>query len=408
MKYRLVCSQCGNEADESLFRGRNMLCPACGGILEVQYAGSGAYRIEGNRSAFRAEGVWHYRDLLPDSRAMVTLGEGHTPLVSCGRLSGELGIAELTVKNEGLNPSGTYKDRGVAVSISKAIDLGFDTVILGSAGNAGSSAAAYAAHAGLKCVLLLPSGAVKERVRLSMLYGARVIVVNGTIDDCIMMAQQLEREYGWYGISTARQFNPYCVEGYKTIAYELCEQYGFRLPEWVAAPIGGGSLLSEIWRGFTEMREMGMIGRVPRLLGVQADGCRPYVEHFLTGEPVKKWEAPYTIAFAIADVWPYDAAWVDKALEGSEGFAVSVSDAEIRVAQQQLVRGHAILAEPSSATAVAAVAKCRRSGLIQSDERVCCVISGNGIKDLAEMCAGIEIPVPVSNDIKSVKSLITA
>ena len=254
--------------------------------------------------------------------------------------------------------------------------------------------------------LLLPAGAVKERVRISMLYGARVILVDGTIDDCIRMAQQLEREFGWYGISTARQFNPYCVEGYKTIAYELCEQYKFQLPDWIVVPIGGGSLLSMIWRGFAEMREAGKINHMPRLLGVQADGCCPYVEHFLAGRPVKKWEAPNTIAFAIADVWPYDAAWLDEALADSEGFAMAVSDMEIRAAQRQLAQSHAILAEPSSAVTIAAVAKCRRSGMMKESERICCVISGNGIKDIAEMYSGMEIPVPVHNDLESVKSRI--
>lgn len=405
MNYRLVCSQCGKEADESHFKGSNMLCSNCNGTLEVQYTAA-SYCVEECWKNNQETGIWRYRNQLPESRAMVTLGEGHTPLVTCGKLSKEIGVAELTVKNEGLNPSGTYKDRGVAVSISKALDLGFDTVILGSAGNAGSSAAAYAAHAGLNCVLLLPAGAVKERVRISMLYGARVILVDGTIDDCIRMAQQLEREFGWYGISTARQFNPYCVEGYKTIAYELCEQYKFQLPDWIVVPIGGGSLLSMIWRGFAEMRAAGKIDRMPRLLGVQADGCCPYVEHFLTGRPVKKWEAPNTIAFAIADVWPYDAAWLDEALADSEGFAMAVSDMEIRAAQRQLALSHAILAEPSSAVTIAAVAKCRRSGMMKESERICCVISGNGIKDIAEMYSGMEIPAPVHNDLESVKSRI--
>jgi threonine synthase len=390
-----------------------MRCKSCGGCLEVAYLPEESSKrmqsIFVTPAILNAEGVWRYKNFLPESKANITLGEGNTPLVNCANLAKDLNIAELRVKNEGLNPSGTYKDRGIAVAVSKAIDQGYSCVTLGSAGNAGAAAAAYAAHGGIRCVLLLPTGAVPERVKLAKLYGADVISIKGSIDDCIRLSEKLQQRFGWCCLSTARPYNPYCVEGYKTIGYELCEQYAFNMPDWLIVPIGGGSLVSKIWEGICEIKALGLIDKVPHMIGVQAEGCCPYVKHYQTKKPVERWGDPDTIAFAIADVWPFDAKWVDKTLEDSKGTAFAVSDDDIRRAQRNLVRKNAILAEPSSATVVAALEKGLQNGLIDKKDRVCCVVSGNGIKDLTQMSSDIPMPVPIENDfdllIKTMQAL---
>ena len=412
MKYRLVCANCKKEMPEEELHGVPMRCKSCGGCLEVVYGPEeAAQRLRRTFTASAnpdARGVWRYRDFLPESSVNITLGEGNTPLVNCSNLANILDIAELRVKNEGQNPSGTYKDRGIAVAVSKAIDQGYSCVTLGSAGNAGAAAAAYAAHGGIRCVLLLPTGAVPERIKLAELYGADVILIKGTIDDCIHLSEELQKRFSWCCLSTARPYNPYCVEGYKTIGYELCEQYDFDLPDWLIVPIGGGSLISKIWHGICEIKALGLIEKMPHMLGVQAEGCCPYVEHYQSGRPVERWGAPDTIAFAIADVWPFDAKWVDNTLKESMGMAYAVSDDEIRTAQRQLVQNNAILAEPSSATVIATLKKGLLQGLIKKDERVCCVVSGNGIKDLSQMCFDIRMPIAIEDDLDAVIQTVQA
>ena len=179
----------------------------------------------------------------------------------------------------------------------------------------------------------------------------------------------------------------------------MCEQYAFDLPDWLIVPIGGGSLISKIWEGICEVKALGLIDHVPHMIGVQAEGCCPYVKHYQSAGPVERWDDPDTIAFAIADVWPFDAKWVDDTLEESMGMAYSVNDDEIRRAQQQLVQNNAILAEPSSATVISALEKGLQQGLIKKKDRVCCVVSGNGIKDLAQMCLDIQMPVAIEDDL---------
>ena len=410
MKEKLVCSACGQVSAPEALRGRAMRCVHCGGILDVQYdaVDPEARRRELSADAAEPSGVWRYASFLPESRNRLTLDEGNTPLTSCAALARRVGVAELTVKNEGLNPSGSYKDRGVAVSVSKALDDGYACVSLGSAGNAGSAAAAYSAHGAIPCVLLLPDGAVPERVKLAGLYGARVIRVRGSIDDCIRLSARLQERFGWCNVSTARPYNPYGVEGYKTLAYELCRQFRFDLPQWIAVPLGGGSLISKIWDGLQEVYALGMLRSLPRLVGVQASGCAPYVRHFETGAPPVKWEHPDTIAFSIADVWPFDWEFVDKALAQSNGLACCVDDRAIVEAQQDLASLHAVLAEPSSAATVAAVRALRASGVIGGDDRVCCVISGSGMKDIGQLCGAVPMPEILPNDPDAVAEAVSA
>jgi len=383
LEHKLVCADCGKQHKEQELKQKPLRCIACGGVLDVVYADGTTPDKRAVRMNSGNKGIWRFADFLPDCGMKLTMGEGDTALVRARNLGKKLGLDALYIKNEGQNPSGTYKDRGMAVAMSKARDMGYERVTLGSAGNAGAAAAAYAAYAGLRCELLLPTGAVRERIRLAQLYGAHVTLIDGSIDDCINFSLDLQKKFGWGCVSTARPYSPYCVEGYKTLGYELAEQFRFELPDWLVVPIGGGSLISKIWQGLNDFKNLGLLKKLPRLLGVQAEGCSPYIQHFKSGAPVEKWNNPDTIAFAIADVWPFDAELVDKALKESGGTADAVTDAEILAAMQLLAGEEGLLAEPASATVIAVLQNKVKEGLIKNHESVACVVSGNGIKDLA-------------------------
>lgn len=407
MEYRLICADCGATFEEGAPGRELMRCASCEGVLNVRYSGGRpSPDVFRSRPKSLNSGVWRYADFLPESASMLTMGEGNTPIVRATNLERKLGLDTLFIKNEGQNPTGTYKDRGMAVAISVALDQGYERVTLGSAGNAGASAAAYSARAGLRCELLLPIDAVYERIRLAQLYGAHVTLIDSIIDDCINFSLELQREFGWMCVTTARPYNPYCGEGYKTLGYELAEQFSFKLPDWLVMPIGGGSLLSKTWQGLRDLQEMGLITRMPRLLGVQAEGCSPYVKHFVSGAPLEKWGQPNTIAIAIADIWPFDAPLVDQAMEESNGTVATVNDGEILAAMKLLAGEEGMLAEPASATVIAVIQNKVREGLIAPGESVACVISGSGIKDLALSTEDIPQLRAIASDWAGVRAAV--
>lgn len=404
-----VCSLCSRPYE--MAPKERHLCPVCGGSIEPVYDFVGKrdhYRKilqEGSRN-----GIWGYRDLLPvdDDLIPVSLGEGNTPLLQADNLAKTLGIRQMFLKNETLNPSHTYKDRFSTVAVSLARQKGKTTIALGSAGNAAASVAAFAAKGDMDCFVLLPPGAVQERAWQIRSYGAKLITMEETINDCILMAKQGEDLFGWENVSTATCFHPWATEGYKTIAYEIGRQLDFQLPDWIVCPVGGGALLSKIYRGFQDMLALGLIDHLPRFVGVQAEGCMPLVQAYEeNATTATDWGTPDTIAFAIADVCTFESTTVLSLIRSTGGMAVAVSDPEIQEAMQLTGRTEAVLAEPASAVTVAAVKKLLANDTIPPEDSVACIISGNGIRDLPLMVQGLsEVPKVGLNDVDALRAAV--
>lgn len=395
MCYPLVCTVCKKPYEGLREEYR---CTHCGGSIESPVAASPDR--EDLKEAIRKgsfDGIWGYRPFLPvdDDVELLTLGEGNTPLLRAARLGGEIGLVNLMLKNETVNPSGTYKDRFAAVAISLEKHAGTRAVALGSAGNAAAAVSAYSAIAGIPCFVLLPPGAVQERVWQNQSYGARFIrVKSGGINDCIDMVTRGEKEFGWKNVSTTMRHHPRGAEGYKTIAYEIVRQLNFEIPDYVICPVGGAILISKVYRGFTELLDLGLIDRIPKMIAAQAEGCAPLVKAFKEGaEKTDFWENANTIAFAINDPVVFEGVTGLDVLRRSGGFAESVSDREIVEAMRLCARTEAVLAEPASAAVLALARKLAADGRLKKTDRVLCVVSGSALRDL-KLLADEQPPAP--------------
>lgn len=342
--------------------------------------------------------MWHYRQLLPlpaDVQA-ITLGEGATPWVNAPSLAAELDIGALGLKNEMTNPTGSFKDRQVAVGITWARARGMKAVAAVSSGNVAASVAAYSARAGMRAVLFMHGQAAPAKISQAQAYGATVIAVDDPSPRAAFALCRAACEaHGWYHLSTAGIYEPWNVEGAKTIAYELYSDYGGDLPEWVLAPVGGGGLLGGLWRGFLDLQAMGLIERAPRMAGVQAAGCCPLVEAIENGWSFSEhlahpWASPDTIAGAIADDVLFDGHTAIPAIRASLGMAVAVTDEAMAEAQRRLARREGLLCEIATASAIAAIP---HLPMLDKRTRVCCIVSGSGLKDLGRLAQSAG-PVP--------------
>ncbi len=312
-----------------------------------------------------------YRHRLPVTTAtpVIALGEGSTPLVQAPRLGAELGV-DLWLKLEGANPTGSFKDRGMTMAISKAAEDRAEAVICASTGNTSASAAAYAAHAGLRCVVVIPGGKIAlGKLAQAQIMGAVVCAIDGSFDDALRIVRELAETHP---ITLVNNLNPYRLEGQKTAAFEIVEELG--VPDWVALPVGNGGNITAFWRGFNEAVTAGDASDRPRLLGCQADGSAAMVR----GEDVLE---PETVATAIRIGRPVRRVEAAAAARESEGGFVAVSDDEILRWYERIARLEGVFCEPSSATSVAGVARARAAGTIVEGERVVCVLTGHGLKD---------------------------
>ena len=388
-EYSLICSVCKTPYHGS---GPLFICEQCGGQLEPLATLSSQAARDVIQSGCNS-GLWDYASLLPVPKDIhpFSLGEGNTPLVKAKNLESFLGLSTLFLKNETLNPTGTYKDRfsSLALSLKHTRPSANDSkachaVALGSAGNAAASVSAYAALAQIPCFVLLPPGAVAERGWQIQNYGAHLIHVEHTIDDCIQMVNQGKTLFGWTSLTTNISMNPLACEGYKTIAYEIGKQLSYSMPDWIVVPVGGAALLCKIYQGCQQMLSLGLIDRMPRFVGAQAAACAPLVDAFEKSLTVpQKWPGtPHTVAFAIADVCVYDGVTALDVLQKTNGCAIAASEEEILEATHLIASKEGILSEPSSACTLACVKKMLHAGLIQPSERVLCVLSGSGLRDL--------------------------
>ncbi|HHY47441.1 MAG TPA: threonine synthase [Firmicutes bacterium] len=339
----------------------------------------------------------HYRDFLPvtDSTPIITLNEGDTPLIEARSLSKLTGV-RVYLKYEGLNPTGSFKDRGMTVAISKACEEGSRAVMCASTGNTSASAAAYAARAGLKCIVVIPEGAIAlGKLSQALMHGALVIAIRGNFDDALGIVREITRKYP---ITLVNSINPYRIEGQKTAAFEVSDTLG-DAPEFLAIPVGNAGNITAYWKGFKEYRKAGKTRRLPRMLGFQAAGAAPIVE----GKPVRD---PKTIATAIKIGNPASWQGAVNARDESSGLIDKVTDDEILDAYRRLAGEEGVFCEPASAASVAGVIKLSRAGYFPGGAEVVCVLTGHGLKDPDRAVATGQEPVVVEKDMGSVEDVL--
>jgi threonine synthase len=375
-------SQCG--AGPFNPRERHFLCPSCGLPLLARYDLARARDWPRDSLRGREPNMWRYREMMPllPGDEPVTLGEGFTPLFHARRLGSSIGLARLLIKDESLNPTNSFKARGQSAAITRARALGADTIALPTAGNAGNAAAAYSAAAGLKCQVFIPKDAKQPFIDECRLYGAEVTLVDGLITDAGRMAAETGKPLGWYDVSTLKE--PYRVEGKKTMGYELAEQLGWTLPDWIIYPTGGGTGLVGMWKAFDELEAIGWIdGKRPKMVSVQASGCAPIVRAFEQGtEKAAPWENAHTAADGLRVPRAIGDFLILKAVRDSGGTALAVSDADMVRDMVAIGSSEGISAAPEGGAALAAIRDLVGQGRIQAHETVVLFNTGGALKYL--------------------------
>src|SRR5262245_27558711 len=388
----LECTACGRREDADRL---HTVCPACGKVLYARFDLAAARRaLPRDALRDRAATLWRYRELLPvrAAAAIVTLGEGMTPLLPVPRLGATLDCPALLVKEEGLNPTGSFKARGQAVAVSRAVELGAHALAIPSAGNAGGAMAAYAARAGVPAYVFMPRDVPTVNAVECLLYGAHLALVTGLIGDCARLVRQGTASRGWFDLSTLRE--PYRQEGKKTMGYELAEQLGWSLPDAIVYPTGGGTGIVGMWKAFAEMQELGCIdGRRPKMICVQAKGCAPIARAFDAGaRHAEPWADAHTVASGLRVPSALGDYLVLDAVRASGGTALTVTDDAMIADMQALAREEGLSAAPEGAATLAAVRLLRAQGMLRRDDRVVLFNTGAAWK-YSELLPLPELPI---------------
>ena len=386
----IVCPRCGNHypLDQLL-----NLC-SCGSPLMVRYDLKKAAATI-TQSSFRARSatLWRYRELLPvqEDAHIVSLGEGFTPLLEARGLALECGLQRLWIKDEAQNPTGSFKDRGLCLAVSRAKELGVKKIAIPSAGNAGGSLAAYAARAGIEAYVFMPRDTPSANQIEVQQYGARLTLVDGLINDCGRIIAERKTAEGWFDLSTLKE--PYRVEGKKTMGYEIAEQLNWKLPDVIIYPTGGGTGLIGMWKAFREMEEMGWLGRKrPRMVSVQASGCAPIVRAFNDGkDTAEPWQDAKTVASGLRVPQAVADFLMLQALRESKGTALSVSDEAMLAEIPRVGRAEGIFFCPEGAACVAALRQLTQAGWIKPTDEVLIFNTASGLKYL-DVVQGIPVP----------------
>lgn len=379
-------------------------CKECGSVLEVVVD---IDKSDVPRETFdcRKDVLWKYKEFMPvDETKIVSLDEGGTPFCKCNKLGEELGI-DLFVKVEGSNPTGSFKDRGMSVGMTKASELGVDTVGCASTGNTSASLAAYAARAGLRCVVLLPSGKVAlGKLAQAMFHGAEVLSVNGNFDEALETVTALALEKHLYLLNS---INPYRLEGQKSIGFEIVHELGWKSPDRIVLPVGNAGNISAIWKGIREFKNAGYIDEVPMMTGIQAEGAAPIANAFRKNTmDVAIVENPETVATAIRIGAPVSSIKALKAIYDSNGYSETVTDDEILAAQLDLARKEGIGVEPASAASIAGVKKLVEEGIVDKGEQVVCIVTGHLLKDPNTAINACKDPIEIDADIEALKKVL--
>ncbi|MDD3043331.1 MAG: threonine synthase [Methanosarcinaceae archaeon] len=399
--YHLKCIECGAEypKDELIYT-----CSKCDGLLDVIYDYS-SIELDMEKLKTECPSVWKYAKLLPVEREPVTIMEGGTPLYKCDRLAEKIGIKELYVKHEGMNPTGSFKDRGMTVGVSKALELGMKTVACASTGNTSASLAIYGAKAGIPVIVLLPAGKVAlGKVAQALMHGAKVLSIRGNFDDALALVRTLCAQEKIYLLNS---INPFRLEGQKTIGFEIADQLDFKVPDRVVLPVGNAGNITAIYKGFREFKMFGVTDGIPKMTGIQAEGACPIVKAIKSGaEAITPEENPETVATAIRIGNPVNARKALLAIRESGGTAESVTDEEIIEAQKDLARLEGIGVEPASATSVAGLKKLVEAGVVGRDESVVCITTGHLLKDPQGVIDICEPPIVVDANIEAIREAV--
>ena len=374
----LECSLCAKKSEAGKIHN---LCE-CGGPLLVRYALDKVRQTwSRDRLAQGPNSMWRYAPVLPPTAAsIVSLGEGMTPLVRTARLGARVGADDLWVKDEGLNPTGSFKARGLSCAVSMAVELGIKKVAIPSAGNAASAMAAYAAAAGIEAHIFMPRDVPQANYVECKAFGSKVTLVDGLISDCARIVSAGCQTEGWFDVSTLKE--PYRIEGKKTMGYELAEQMSWKLPGVIFYPTGGGVGIIGMWKAFDEMEALGWIGaQRPKMIAVQVEGCQPVVRAFDKGEPRSQfWDNAHTVASGLRVPKPLGDFLILEAVRKSGGTAIAVSDDEMLDAGIQLASEEGIYAAPEGAACVAAAQKLLASEFLKPGDRIVLYNTGSGLK----------------------------
>ena len=384
-------------------------CKKCGDILEIKfdYKELAERLIESNWLS-KPLSVWRYRDFMPihESTKIITLNEGGTGLHRSDRLGAELGLKNLYVKNEGENPTGSFKDRGMTMGVTKAVELGARHVICASTGNTSASLAAYAARAGIRCTVLIPSGKIAYgKLSQAMIHGAKVLQVRGNFDQALEFVLKLAEKHK--NIYLLNSINPFRIEGQKSLGFEICEQLNNQAPDRIVIPVGNAGNISAVWKGLTEFYKLDYIKKRPKMTGIQAAGSAPITQAIKAGsDKIIPVEHPETIATAIRIGAPVSWKKAVNAIRESNGTAETVTDEEILDAQKILARIEGIFVEPASASSIAGLKKLVKSGVIGKDEHVVCITTGHGLKDPDTAIKQSEKPVEVDAEMAAIENAL--
>jgi len=394
LRHHLQCIDCGTR-----YRPEEIVysCRRCGGLLDIIYDyGEMVSTLNPDAWLERPLGVWRYKELLPvDPSKVVTLQEGGTGLLSCGRLAQTMGLSTIHVKNEGQNPTGSFKDRGMTVGVSKAVELGVKVVACASTGNTSASMAAYASRAGMRAIVFVPSGKIAlGKLTQAIAHGAEIVRLKGSFDDSLEAAIDFTAAHP--SVYLLNSINPYRIEGQKTLAYEVYHQLGNRVPDNLVLPVGNAGNISAIWKGFLELKRLGLTDSLPRMMGIQAEDASPIAAAYRRRQmSITEFEHPETIASAIRIGAPVSWKKALRAIYDSKGLAETVSDREILEAQKVLARLEGLFAEPASAASIAGLKKLTEQGEIRRDENTVCIATGHGLKDPDIVLSNYELPPEV-------------
>ena len=415
----LQCIKCGRKyrVDEVLYT-----CSECGieGALDVVYdmevvARRFLKRLKTDLEGAAPNSIWRYRDLLPiedDDRYLPPLQIGWTPLYDCRKFAERYRKTHhvkfpkfFYVKDDGRNPTASFKDRASALAVVKAQELGKEVISCASTGNAASSLAGLAASLGIPTYIFVPQSAPKAKIAQLLMYGANVIMVKGSYDQAYDLSLQASDEWGWYSRNSG--YNPYLGEGKKTAALEICEQLNWNAPDKVFVSVGDGCIIGGMWKGFCDLYELGLIDKLPQMIGVQAEGANPLVVAFESGKPLEVQTQLDTLADSISVGQPRDGLKALRAARDSQGLMMHVSDPDILDAMKVLARNTGVFAEPAGATAFAGLQAMVARGELDEDERVVVVVTGNGLKDIDTAIRSVGAPALVAPDFGEVKRLVT-
>ncbi|MGM9524003.1 MAG: threonine synthase [Faecousia sp.] len=390
------CVKCGREYEAV----PNLTNCECGGILDIiyDYDYIKTTLTKEKLAAREDRSMWRYRELLPveETTPNTPLRVGWSPLYEADRLAKELGIAKLWVKDDGQNPTASLKDRASAMAVAKAQEAGAKVIACSSTGNAASSLAGNAAAAGLKTYIFVPSRAPKGKVAQLMTFGATVVSVQGSYEDTFELSKQAIDKWGWYNRNAA--INPYLSEGKKTVGLEIMEQLNWEVPDYIAISVGDGCTIAGLWKGLKDLYAIGFIDKLPRLISAQAEGCCPLNRAIANNEDWYPMEEN-TLADSIAVGVPRNADKALMAIRESNGIVVNVSDEEIMAAQKLLGRTCGVFGEPAGVTGTAGIKKLCEQGKLPKDAKIVSVVTGNGLKDVANAIKACGEPISIPSDM---------